>query len=32
VAVIGACALGRRIALMFVAHGAEVQIFDLREE
>jgi 3-hydroxybutyryl-CoA dehydrogenase len=29
VAVIGAGTLGRRIALMFVAHGAEVNIYDL---
>ena len=31
VAVIGAGTLGRRIALMFVAHGAEVKIYDLAE-
>jgi 3-hydroxybutyryl-CoA dehydrogenase len=31
VAVIGAGALGRRIALMFAAHGAEVQIYDPAE-
>jgi 3-hydroxybutyryl-CoA dehydrogenase len=31
VAVIGAGTLGRRIALMFVAHGAEVNIYDLAE-
>src|SRR6516165_3135134 len=29
VAVIGAGTLGRRIALMFAAHGAEVNIYDL---
>lgn len=32
VAVIGAGTLGRRIALMFAAHGAEVKIYDLDEE
>jgi 3-hydroxybutyryl-CoA dehydrogenase len=32
VAVIGAGTLGRRIALMFAAHGAEVRIHDLVEE
>jgi 3-hydroxybutyryl-CoA dehydrogenase len=32
VAVIGAGTLGRRIALMFAAHGAEVGIYDLSEE
>ena len=32
VAVIGAGTLGRRIALMFAAHGAEVQIHDLSDE
>ncbi len=32
VAVIGAGTLGRRIALMFCAHGAQVQIYDLSEE
>jgi 3-hydroxybutyryl-CoA dehydrogenase len=32
VAVIGAGTLGRRIALMFAAHGAEVKIYDLAEE
>jgi len=32
VAVIGAGTLGRRIALMFAAHGAEVKISDLSEE
>jgi 3-hydroxybutyryl-CoA dehydrogenase len=32
VAVIGAGTLGRRIALMFAAHGAEVRIHDLAEE
>jgi 3-hydroxybutyryl-CoA dehydrogenase len=31
VAVIGAGTLGRRIALMFAAHGAEVKIYDLAE-
>ena len=31
VAVIGAGTLGRRIALMFVAHGAEVKIYDLAD-
>src|SRR6478672_6180754 len=31
VAVIGAGTLGRRIALMFAAHGAEVKIHDLAE-
>jgi 3-hydroxybutyryl-CoA dehydrogenase len=31
VAVIGAGTLGRRIALMFVAHGSEVKIYDLAE-
>ena len=31
VAVIGAGTLGRRIALMFAAHGAEVKIYDLSE-
>ena len=31
VAVIGAGTLGRRIALMFAAHGAEVRIYDLSE-
>ncbi len=31
VAVIGAGTLGRRIALIFAAHGAEVRIFDLAE-
>jgi 3-hydroxybutyryl-CoA dehydrogenase len=31
VAVIGAGTLGRRIALMFAAHGAEVRIYDLAE-
>ena len=31
VAVIGAGTLGRRIALMFAAHGAEVNIYDLAE-
>ena len=31
VAVIGAGTLGRRIALMFAAHGAEVKIHDLRK-
>ena len=31
VAVIGAGTLGRRIALMFVAHGAAVKIYDLAE-
>jgi 3-hydroxybutyryl-CoA dehydrogenase len=31
VAVIGAGTLGRRIALMFAAHGAEVSIYDLAE-
>ena len=30
-AVIGAGTLGRRIALMFAAHGAEVRIYDLAE-
>jgi 3-hydroxybutyryl-CoA dehydrogenase len=32
VAVIGAGTLGRRIALMFAAHGADVRIYDLAEE
>jgi 3-hydroxybutyryl-CoA dehydrogenase len=32
VAVIGAGTLGRRIALMFAAHGADVKIHDLAEE
>jgi 3-hydroxybutyryl-CoA dehydrogenase len=32
VAVIGAGTLGRRIALMFAAHGAQVRIYDLSEE
>ena len=32
VAVIGAGTLGRRIALMFAAHGAEVVIYDLSKE
>jgi 3-hydroxybutyryl-CoA dehydrogenase len=32
VAVVGARTLGRRIALMFAAHGAEVRIYDLPEE
>jgi 3-hydroxybutyryl-CoA dehydrogenase len=32
VAVIGAGTLGRRIALMFAAHGAEVKNYDLAEE
>jgi len=32
VALIGAGTLGRRIALMFAAHGAEVRIYDLSEE
>jgi 3-hydroxybutyryl-CoA dehydrogenase len=32
VAVIGAGTLGRRIALMFAAHGAEVKIYDLAEQ
>ncbi|WP_293334981.1 3-hydroxyacyl-CoA dehydrogenase family protein [Mycobacterium sp.] len=32
VAVIGAGTLGRRIALMFAAHGADVRIYDLSEE
>ena len=31
-AVIGAGTLGRRIALMFAAHGADIQIYDLAEE
>jgi 3-hydroxybutyryl-CoA dehydrogenase len=31
VAVIGAGTLGRRIALMFAAHGAGVKIYDLAE-
>ena len=31
VAVIGAGTLGRRIALMFAAHGADVRIYDLAE-
>jgi 3-hydroxybutyryl-CoA dehydrogenase len=31
VAIIGAGTLGRRIALMFAAHGAEVRIYDLAE-
>ena len=31
VAVVGAGTLGRRIALMFAAHGAEVKIYDLAE-
>src|SRR5258708_5012773 len=31
VAVIGAGTLGRRIALIFAAHGAEVRIYDLAE-
>jgi 3-hydroxybutyryl-CoA dehydrogenase len=31
VAVIGAGTLGRRIALMFAAHGAQVRIYDLAE-
>ena len=31
VAVIGAGTLGRRIALMFTAHGAVVKIYDLAE-
>jgi 3-hydroxybutyryl-CoA dehydrogenase len=31
VAIIGAGTLGRRIALMFAAHGAEVKIYDLAE-
>ena len=30
-AVIGAGTLGRRIALMFAAHGAQVRIYDLAE-
>jgi 3-hydroxybutyryl-CoA dehydrogenase len=30
--VVGAGTLGRRIALMFAAHGAEVRIYDLSEE
>ncbi len=32
VTVVGAGTLGRRIALMFAAHGAEVRIYDLAEE
>ena len=32
VAVIGAGTLGRRIALMFAAHGADVSIYDLSED
>jgi 3-hydroxybutyryl-CoA dehydrogenase len=32
VTVVGAGTLGRRIALMFAAHGAEVRIYDLVEE
>src|SRR5262245_39719811 len=32
VAVVGAGTLGRRIALMFTAHGAEVKIYDLAEQ
>ncbi len=32
VAVIGAGTLGRRIALMFSAHGADVKIYDLAED
>jgi len=32
VAVIGAGTLGRRIALMFAAHGADVKIYDLAEQ
>src|SRR6476646_9081883 len=32
VAIIGAGTLGRRIALMFAAHGAAVNIYDLAEE
>jgi 3-hydroxybutyryl-CoA dehydrogenase len=32
VAVIGAGTLGRRIALMFAAHGAEVRIYDLADD
>ena len=32
VAVIGAGTLGRRIALMFAAHGVDVRIYDLAEE
>jgi 3-hydroxybutyryl-CoA dehydrogenase len=32
VAVIGAGTLGRRIALMFAAHGSEVKIYDLADE
>jgi 3-hydroxybutyryl-CoA dehydrogenase len=32
VTVIGAGTLGRRIALMFAAHGAEVRIYDLSED
>src|SRR5690242_5658630 len=32
VAVIGGGTLGRRIALMFAAHGATVKIYDLAEE
>jgi 3-hydroxybutyryl-CoA dehydrogenase len=32
VSVIGAGTLGRRIALMFAAHGAEVRIYDLSED
>jgi 3-hydroxybutyryl-CoA dehydrogenase len=32
VAVIGAGTLGRRIALMFAAHGAQVRIYDLAEQ
>ena len=32
VAVIGAGTLGRRIAVMFAAHGAEVRVYDLAED
>ncbi len=32
VAVVGAGTLGRRIALMFAAHGAEVRIYDLADD
>src|ERR1700754_2300080 len=32
VAVVGAGTLGRRIALMFAAHGARVRIYDLSQE
>jgi 3-hydroxybutyryl-CoA dehydrogenase len=32
VAVVGAGTLGRRIALMFAAHGADVRIYDLAED